>query len=137
MAPPVTVTRPSAPPTIVAPPPRPTARPSGDLGLPTPISFPKCNGQGIVILGNVTTPGLYAAGVQGLLNAHPGAYYLRTDQSCPSLRQTSDEGNPIYAVFEPAGTTQTEVCAAVRAAGGDAYGKWLDYTTDPAYIIPC
>jgi serine/threonine protein kinase, bacterial len=25
----------------------------------------------------------------------------------------------------------------LRAAGGGAYGKWLDYETDPAYMIPC
>ena len=24
-----------------------------------------------------------------------------------------------------------------RSAGGDAYGKWLDYTTDPNFRIPC
>ena len=131
-----TVPRPGEPPSTVPPPPT-SPRVPGDLGLPTPMSKPNCNGQGIVILGNITTPGLYAAGVQGLLNAHPGAYYLRTDQSCPSLRQATEKGNPIYAVFEPAGTTQSEVCDAVRTAGGGAYGKWLDYTTDPGYIIPC
>jgi serine/threonine protein kinase, bacterial len=135
-APPVTATRPGAPPTVVTPPP-PTAQPSGDLNLPTRISVPQCNGQGIVVLGNVTTPGLYATGVQALLNAHPGASYLRTDHSCPSLRQVSGEGNPIYAVFELGGRTQPEVCAAVNAVGGDAYGKWLDHTTDPTYIIKC
>jgi serine/threonine-protein kinase len=138
------------PPTIVVPPPvtmsPPPARPStapvptlltGDLGLPTPMSRPSCNGQGIVVLGNVTTPGMYAAGVQNLLSSHPGASYLRADQVCPSLRRESDEGTPIYAVFKFAGTTQREVCTAVRAAGVAAYGKWLDYSTDPAYIIPC
>jgi serine/threonine protein kinase, bacterial len=129
----VTVTPPPAPPSPASVP----TLPPGDLGLPTPMSHPKCNGGGIVVLGNVTTPGIYAAGVQNLLNAHPGASYLRTDQACPSLRQASDEGNPIYAVFKFAGTTQLEVCTAVRAAGGGAYGKWLDYSTDPAYIIPC
>ena len=85
-------------------------------------------GQGIAILGSLTPPGLYAAGVQRLLDAHPGAFYLRTDQTCPSLRAATDEGNPIYAVFTPAGTTQSQVCATVRAAGGNAYGQWLDYT---------
>lgn len=116
------------------PPPRPA---NADLGLTIPISRPACNGQGIVVLGNVTTPGQYSQGVQRLLNAHPGASYLRTDQSCPSLRQANEAGNLIYAVFKPAGQTRGEVCAAVRAAGGDAYGKWLDTSTDPAYIIPC
>jgi serine/threonine-protein kinase len=97
----------------------------------------ECNGQGIVVLGSVTTPGLYAEGVQRQLDAHPGASYLRTDQSCPSLRPATSESNPIYAVFKFGGTTQGEVCAAVRAAGAGAYGKWLDTTTDPGYIIPC
>ncbi len=46
------------------------------------MSDPPCDGRGIVVLGNITTPGMYPAGVQGLLDAHPGAYYLRTDQSC-------------------------------------------------------
>ena len=109
----------------------------GDLGLSTPISSPSCNGQGIVILGSVTTPGLYAAGVQRLLGAHPGTFYLRTDQSCPSLRQETAAGNPIYAVFALGGKTHDQVCAAVQSAGGDAYGKWLDNKTDPDHMIRC
>lgn len=140
-APPVTVTQPNSPPPAAPPPPRapePTPRPSsGDLGLAQPMSRPSCDGQGIVVLGSVTTPGQYAAGVQRILAAHPGAYYLRTDQSCPSLRAATDQGNPIYAVYRPAGDTVVEVCAGVRSAGGDAYGKWLDYTTDPSFRIPC
>jgi serine/threonine-protein kinase len=132
-APPVTVTSPVEPPGST----RAQSLPSGDLGLTMPMSYPSCNGQGIVVLGSVTTPGLYAAGVQQLLDAHPGAFYLRTDQTCPSLRAATEEGNPIYAVFELGGINQGAVCAAVRAAGGNAYGKWLDTTTDPGYIIPC
>jgi serine/threonine-protein kinase len=132
-----TVTQ-TAPPIIPPSSPRvPTPSAGGDLGLSTPMSYPTCNGQGIVILGSITTPGLYAAGVQRLLDAHPGAFYLRTDQTCPSLRPATEEGNPIYAVFELGGTTRSEVCAAVRAEGGNAYGKLLDTTTDPGYIIPC
>lgn len=122
------------------PPPRPLpapAEPSGDLGLRTAMSSPFCNGQGIVVLGSVTTPGRYREGVQALLNAHPGSSYLRTDQSCPSLRQASADGNPIYAVYKPAGTTYDQLCAAVRAAGGDSYGKVLDTTTDPDYLFQC
>lgn len=75
--------------------------------------------------------------MQRLLHADSGSFYLRTDHTCPSLRQATDEGNPIYAVFQPGGSTRAEVCDAVRAAGGNAYGKRLDTTTDPAYIIPC
>jgi serine/threonine-protein kinase len=139
LEPPRTVTQ-TAPPATVTPPssPRASTPPAGgDLGLPMPMSHPTCNGQGIVTLGSVTTPGLYAAGVQRLLDAHPGAFYLRTDQTCPSLRPATDAGNPIYAVFNLGGTTPGAVCGAVRAAGGNAYGKWLDTKTDPGYIIPC
>jgi serine/threonine protein kinase, bacterial len=80
---------------------------------------------------------MYADGIQRLLDLYPGASYLRTDQSCPSLRQADDEGDPIYTVYRPAGSSQSAVCAAVRAAGSGAYGKWLDYTTEPAFMIPC
>jgi serine/threonine-protein kinase len=118
-------------------PPPPPPQGGGDLGLSQPISHPSCNGQGIVILGSVTTPGLYAAGVQRLLDEHPGAFYLRTDQTCPSLRPATAEGNPIYAIFRLGGRTHAQVCAAVNGAGDGAYGKWLNTTTDPEYIIPC
>jgi serine/threonine protein kinase, bacterial len=130
-----TVTPPGAP----APPapPREPRRPDGDLGLPTSMSKPLCNGQGIVVLGNVTTPGQYESGIQRLLNIYPGASYLRTDQSCPSLRQADDEGDPIYTVYRPAGSTRSDVWAAVCAAGGEAYGKMLDYTTDATDQILC
>ncbi|MGY4867310.1 serine/threonine-protein kinase [Mycolicibacterium elephantis] len=130
------IQRPAPPPPPPAPPPRvpsPTSqRGPGDLGLRTPISRPPCDGRGIVVLGSVTTPGQYAVGVQRLLDEHPGASYLRTDQSCPSLRQADDEGDPIYAVYRFGGYTERELCAAVRAEGGDAYGKVLDYTTLPS-----
>jgi len=132
-----TVTQPPAPTRPSPRGPAPAPRLPGDLGLPTPISDPPCNGQGIVVLGNVTTPSEYAQGVQRLLVTYPGSSYLRTDQSCPSLRQADDEGDPIYAVYRYAGRTEAEVRGAVCAAGGDAYGKWLDYTHDAAHQIRC
>lgn len=127
----------TAPSRAPASPPNASSPSSGDLNLDQPMSRPSCNGQGIVVLGSVTTPGHYEGGVQRLLAAHPGASYLRTDQTCPSLRAATDEGHPIYAVYRPAGDTEAEVCAAVRSAGGDAYGKWLDHTTDPSFRIQC
>lgn len=147
LPPPETVTRTSTvthsppappPPRPMPPSPRPTSdRPFGDLGLPTPISTPPCNGQGIVVLGNVTTPGMYAEGVARLLSQFPGSSYLRTDQSCPSLRQADDEGDPIYAVYRYAGFTESQVRSAVCATGGGAYGKWMDYTTKPHIQVLC
>jgi hypothetical protein len=107
------------------------------LGLSTPTSYPACDGTGIVVLGNAVKPASYRSEVQRLLDRFPGASFLRTDFACPPLRQRDDSGNLIYAVYRVAGRTAQEVCAAVRSAGGGAYGKWLDTTTDPQYIIPC
>jgi serine/threonine-protein kinase len=111
--------------------------PQGDLGLSIPMSRPACDGTGIVILDSVTTPGRFKEGVAAALARFPGASYLRTDMSCPSLRQVSDEGNPIYAVYRVAGQTTDQLCRAVAAAGGNAYGRWLDYDTDPSETIQC
>ena len=110
---------------------------SGDLGLTVPISRPACDGTGIVLLLASVTPGAYAAEIQAGLDANPGSSYLRTDQACSSLSQATADGNPIYAVYRVAGADQGEVCAAVRAAGGGAYGKWLDNTTSPSSVIDC
>jgi serine/threonine protein kinase, bacterial len=115
----------------------PPAPPGPDLNVGIPMSHPACDGTGIVVLGNAVTPGRYQADVARLLAANPGASYLRTNKSCPSLRRATEEGNPIYAVYGVAGRTQRGMCSAVRAAGGGAYGKWLDNTIDPSYIIPC
>lgn len=132
-----TVQPPVSSPPRSTPPPRPTPTPGGDLGLPTRISNPLCNGQGIVVLGSVTTPGMYPDGVQRLLSKYPGASYLRTDQSCPSLRPADDEGDPIYAVFRYAGRTESEVRSAVCAAGEGTYGKWLSNVRHPTETITC
>lgn len=120
---------------VTTPPPTPQRSPN-DLNVSVPMSHPACDGQGIVVLANATTPGQYASEIQGYLNRYPGAEYLRTDESCKSLRQSLN-GNPIYAVYRPAGRTLSDVRAAVCAAGGNAYGKWLDDTTDPSVTIPC
>ncbi len=108
-----------------------------DLGLDVPISRPACDGTAIVVLDSATTPGRYRDDIARALANNPGASYLRTDLSCPSLRQKSDEGNPIYAVYRPAGKTRAQVCAAVEAAGPGTYGRWLDTTSDPTSGISC
>lgn len=133
---PVTVAAPQRLPTV-SPPPPPTSSNSGALNTNIPMSHPACDGTGIVVLGSVTTPGQYAEGVQRLLEANPGASYLRTDQSCPSLRPATADGNPIYAVYRVAGRSQAAVCDAVAAAGGGAYGRWLSNTLPPEHKIDC
>ncbi len=123
--------------TTTPPPPPPPDASRVALRVSAPITRPPCDGLGIVVLRNAVTPGNYESEIQRGLDSFPGASYLRTDHSCPSLRQVSDEGTPIYTVYRPAGRTPREVCAAVHQAGGDAYGKWLDMTTDPKFILPC
>ena len=108
-----------------------------DLGLDVAISRPSCDGTGIVVLDSATTPGRYQQDIARALANNPGAAYLRTDLSCPSLRQLSDDGNPIYAVYRTAGTTTASLCAAVAAAGPGTYGRWLDTTSDPDTPVEC
>ena len=111
------------------------ARRRGDLGLPTPISSPACDGTGIVIVENAVTPGRYATDVASYLAQYPGSSYLRSDASCGSLRDRDDHGNVIYAVYQVAGKTFADICRLRSQLGGRAYGKWLDNTTDPNTFI--
>ena len=108
-----------------------------DLGLDVPITVPACDGTGVVMLGAAINPGSYAGDVQRFLDKHPGASYLRTDAACPSLRQATKDGKPIYVVYRPVGKSTSDICAAVGVAGGDAYGAWLDRTSDPTKSVKC
>ncbi len=111
--------------------------PEGDLGLSTPMSRPSCDGRGIVVLYSAVTPGAYAQEVGAALSQYPGSRYLRTDMACPSLRARDENGNVIYAVYQPSGYSQAQLCADVRAAGAPAYGRWLDTTSNPSQLVTC
>ncbi|WFN93726.1 serine/threonine-protein kinase [Gordonia sihwensis] len=100
---------------------------AGDLGLPTPISRPSCNGQAVTVVYNAVTPGAYAAEIAAALARYPGAAYLRTDHSCASLKQ-SENGNPVYAVYYP-GSSPAAACATTSRLGGGAYTRRLDDVT--------
>lgn len=126
---------PAAPPAVA--PPTAAARVPGDLGLSIAMTRPACDGSGIVIVGSAVNPGSYPADVQRILSLNPGAAYLRTDQACPSLNQATASGDPIYAVYFPAGSDQAAICGAVTRVGGDAYGKRLDTSSDPTAIVDC
>ncbi|WP_439029279.1 serine/threonine-protein kinase [Gordonia terrae] len=135
-------TSPPGPSSQPGPAPRPSASSPraivpGDLGLTVPMTRPACDGTGIVVVANATAPGTYATEVQNYLDQNPGARYLRTDQSCPSLRQWFDDGSPIYAVYYVAGPAQSDVCSLKGRLGPTAYGKWLDMVSDPSAQIAC
>lgn len=134
-----TVVQPPATVTVAAPvePPAVAGRLPGDLGLAEPISWPACDGSGIVVVKSATTPGAYAAEVQAALDATPGSRYLRTDQTCPSLTPRTPEGDPIYAVYLPAGHTTGSVCSVVASAPEGSYGRWLSYGDSPDHTIDC
>jgi len=135
--PPVIITAP-APATIVLPAPAPEYRAAyGDLGLSIPMTRPACDGLGIVLLFSSVSPGAYAAEIQQALDSYPGSSYLRTDQACSSLTQSSDSGNPIYAVYRPAGYSASSVCGAVNSFGGSAYGKWLNNSSAADATVDC
>ncbi|MCZ4552703.1 serine/threonine-protein kinase [Gordonia rubripertincta] len=110
-------------------------RNAADLGLSVPISTPACDGAGIVVVANATNPSSYRDEMAAALANNPGAQYLRTDISCPSLRQRDDNGNLIYAAYVVVGQGKTAICDAFGRFADDDYGKVLDSISDPAVFI--
>ncbi|MFQ4148592.1 hypothetical protein AAGW05_07840, partial [Arthrobacter sp. LAPM80] len=111
----------------------------GDLGISQPISYPVCDGNGVVILGVSWDPSTDASSIQRLLIANPGSEYIRTDLACDNFRSPSTEnsdGNFIYAVIRLVQGDKAKVCAAMgqyKASSGD----WLENDVDPTARITC
>ncbi|PYE14567.1 serine/threonine protein kinase [Williamsia limnetica] len=118
---------PATPPTSSLPAPAPNP---ADLGLATPISTPTCDGIGIVIVENATDPATNRDVIAAALQKNPGAQYLRTDRSCPSLRPVDNQGNLIYATYVVVGQGKSSVCNALPGYP-NRYGKVLDTVSDP------
>ncbi|AIY03015.1 hypothetical protein ART_3416 [Arthrobacter sp. PAMC 25486] len=105
----------------------------GDLGLEIPITYPACDDSAIVVFGTAWDPGSNAEKVQTLLQAHPGASYLRTDLSCASFTGPSTNnsgGQYIYAVYDNYGHDASGACQLTRSLG--TYGRWLNNARTPA-----
>jgi hypothetical protein len=105
----------------------------GDLGLSVPISYPKCDDSVIVVYGTGFDPATNTERVRGLLQAHPGASYLRTDLSCYSFKGPSTDnsnGQYVYAVYEAFGRDTAAACQLIERI--DTYGRWLSNTRSPA-----
>lgn len=117
------------------PAPATTARNPADLGLSVPISTPACDGTAIMVVENATNPETDRDVIAGALAANPGAQYLRTDNSCPSLRQSDENGNLIYAAYIVVGQGKSAICSAFPRFPEDDYGKLLDTVSDPAVFI--
>ena len=65
-----------------------------------------------------------AVGIGRILDEYPGSSYLRTDQACSSLSQSS-QGQPIYVVFFGPYPMASDACAARADGTSDAYAKQL------------
>jgi serine/threonine-protein kinase len=110
---------------------------AGDLGVPgRPMQRPGCDGAYITILASAIGAEATAGGIANVLEAYPGSNYLRTDQTCPSLRPDVG-GEPIYVVYFGPFAFDTDACAA-RADGPDgAYARILSTDLAPDHGVPC
>ena len=109
----------------------------GDLGIPgRPMRRPNCDGSFITIVASAVGEQASADGIAAVLDSYPDAQYLRTDQTCTSLRPDVD-GEPIYVVYFGPFAFDTDACAA-RAEGPDgAYAKQLSNDVAPDQIVEC
>lgn len=110
----------------------------GDLGLSKPISFPSCDGTGVLVLQTFFDPPNNIADIQAALDKYPDAEYLRTDLSCDNFRNPSTDnsfGNSIYAVYRTMKADEAAMCKAMKElnSGGD----WLENNVDPTAKIEC
>ena len=98
----------------------------GELGLSKPITYPRCDGTGVVVLSSSIGIEPAKEEIQAQLDRYPDAEYVRTDLACDGFNRPSDSasgGDVIYGVYLPVGTDQDEVCDVAREEGG--YGVWL------------
>ena len=98
---------------------------------------PACDGSFITHIAASTEPTTAAGAIRNNLLRYPGSSYLRTDQTCPSLRAATDEGNPIYVVFFGPFSTRAAACVERAQGPADSYVKILDTSSPPAWQEPC
>ena len=97
---------------------------------------PPCDGSYITVLASPIGSQATAAGVGAVLEQYPSSNYLRTDQTCPSLTQSSG-GQPIYVIFFGPFAFDSDACAA-RADGPDgAYARRLSDELGPDHSVAC
>lgn len=105
---------------------------------------PSCDGSFIVSVGSFPpdTPGQ----ILTALEQFPGTNYLRTDQTCSSLRAEFPDtagswaGKPIYMVVFGPYASLSDACSQqtiARANQPDAYAKMLESSAEPNNENPC
>jgi serine/threonine-protein kinase len=98
---------------------------------------PLCDGSYATFIFASVEPARYASEISDYLSRYSGSQYLRTDVTCLSLRQRTDSGAVIYAVFFGPFPTFEEACAAVSRGPSGSYVKPLDNVSDPDEIPAC
>jgi serine/threonine-protein kinase len=103
------------------------------------ITRPACDESFVVFVGSAITPpaAIYRTDVQKLLDTYPGSEYLRTSDTCSSLRPYTGAGDPIYGVYYGPFGSQDEACQVRNTQGGDSYVRILDTVTPPGQTISC
>lgn len=109
----------------------------GDLGIDgRPMQSPACDGSFITVLGSAVGSDATAAGIEAVLDTYAGSEYLRTDQSCSSLAQSSN-GDPIYVVYLGPFAFAEDACTA-RSEGPDgAYARQMSNDVGPNEAVDC
>lgn len=109
----------------------------GDLAVPgRPMQRPPCDGGYITVLASPIGSQATGPGVGAVLGQYPGSEYLRTDQTCPSLRPDAD-GDPIYVIFYGPFAFDTDACTAREDGPGDAYVRRLSDELGPDHSVSC
>ncbi len=128
-------------PQTTAPPPVDTVAPAstvvpGDLGLAQPMTRPSCDDTYITVLISSLDPATDATAVGDALTRYPGSAYLKTIETCPSLRPSVDDAE-IYVVYFGPFLTEAEACAARASGPSDAYARILSVTVPDTHRIAC
>jgi hypothetical protein len=109
----------------------------GDLAVPGhPMSKPACDDKAITIIASAIGDQATGASIGAVLEDYDGAEYLRTDQTCPSLTQSSN-GQPIYVVYLGPFGSDTGACQARSRGPQGSYVRRLSSTLGPDHFVAC
>jgi len=108
----------------------------GDLGLAATMTRPPCDDRYITVVASSLDPANDARVVADALARYPGSSYLKTMETCPSLRPSVD-GAEIYVVYFGPFSTSSEACAARSSGPSDAYARILSLSVPDTHRVSC